>query len=111
LGLESSHPQACLGCKQLLEGGFQAGGSINFSRAVGRIDNGVTGMVLPLLAYFAYPDERIHLVALSAKRSPDGIWNLQNRHAGKTFFEMEKVGQPSRWNTLRALRVLKWWES
>ena len=25
-------------------------------------------------------------------------------------FEMEKVGQPSRWNTLRALRVLRWWE-
>jgi hypothetical protein len=23
---------------------------------------------------------------------------------------MEKLGQPSRWNTLRALRVLKWWE-
>jgi len=22
---------------------------------------------------------------------------------------MEQVGQPSRWNTLRALRVLNWW--
>jgi hypothetical protein len=24
-------------------------------------------------------------------------------------FEMEKVGQPSGWNTLRALRILKWY--
>jgi hypothetical protein len=25
------------------------------------------------------------------------------------FFELEKAGEDSRWNTLRA-RVLKWWE-
>ena len=30
---------------------------------------------------------------------------------GKVFFELEPVGQPGRWNTLRALRVLKWWTS
>ncbi len=46
---------------------------------------------------------------LLAKRNKDGSWNLQHRHAGQTFFEMEVIGQPSRWNTLRALRVLKWW--
>jgi hypothetical protein len=45
------------------------------------------------------------------KQNRDGTWDLQNRHPGKTFFEMEAVGQPSRWNTLRALRVLKWWDS
>lgn len=44
------------------------------------------------------------------KRRPDGRWPLQNRHPGKTFFEMEQPGRPSRWNTLRALRVLSWWE-
>jgi hypothetical protein len=43
------------------------------------------------------------------KRKPDGTWHLQNRHPGKSYFEMEKVGQASRWNTLRALRVLEWW--
>src|SRR5207249_3956748 len=41
-------------------------------------------------------------------QSEDGRWPLQNRHKGKTFFEMEDLGAPSRWNTLRALRVLKW---
>jgi hypothetical protein len=43
------------------------------------------------------------------KRRTDGRWVLQNRHPGKTFFEMEQAGRPSRWNTLRALRVLDWW--
>jgi hypothetical protein len=43
-------------------------------------------------------------------RKEDGRWPLQNRHPGKVYFEMERVGAPSRWNTLRALRVLKWWE-
>lgn len=47
---------------------------------------------------------------LIKKRNKDGTWNLQNRHAGKTYFEMETVGRPSRWNTLRALRILKWWK-
>ncbi len=44
-----------------------------------------------------------------AKRRPDGRWNLENRYRGKTWFELERLGAPSRWNTLRALRVLKWW--
>ncbi|MFC2100346.1 hypothetical protein ACFLRZ_00805 [Bacteroidota bacterium] len=48
---------------------------------------------------------------LLKKRTKEGLWKLQNKHAGKTFFEMEKTGEPSRWNTLRALRILKWWES
>jgi hypothetical protein len=41
----------------------------------------------------------------------DGRWPLQNSYRGRTYFEMERVGAPSRWNTLRALRVLKWWEA
>jgi len=46
---------------------------------------------------------------LRRNQLPDGRWPLQNRYPGKTWFEMEEVGEPSRWNTLRALRVLKWW--
>ncbi|MGH7427009.1 MAG: hypothetical protein ACREJ4_01380 [Candidatus Methylomirabilaceae bacterium] len=40
----------------------------------------------------------------------DGRWSLQHSHKGKTYFELERLGAPSRWNTLRALRVLKWWD-
>ncbi len=45
---------------------------------------------------------------LLKKRRADGTWPLQARHPGQTHFEMEKVGRPSRWNTLRALRVLNY---
>ena len=44
---------------------------------------------------------------LLTKRRRDGFWPLQARHSGLAYFEMEKIGAPSRWNTLRALRVLK----
>jgi len=43
-------------------------------------------------------------------RHEDGRWPLQHSYKGKTYFELERVGAPSRWNTLRALRVLKWWD-
>jgi len=228
MGLEPGNPQAHLGCNELLEGGFRANGGISYTKTIDYIDNGVTGMILSLLAYFGYPDKRVYAIVeylldqqmpdgrwepvtgnrqikytfdgtilileglreyekrhskqekrvaeaqmrgreyllchklykagqtdevvdnrmlrfsfpprwhydvlvaldyfqdcqtrkderlrdaidlLKAKRNQNGSWNLQNRHTGKTFFEMEELGQPSKWNTLRALRVLKWWES
>ncbi len=53
-------------------------------------------------------DERmldaIHI--LQKKRNKDGTWNMQAAHPGKVHFVMEKAGERSRWNTLRALRVL-----
>jgi len=45
---------------------------------------------------------------VESKRTSDGRWPVQNRHAGKEHFSMEQTGKPSRWNTLRALRVLRW---
>jgi hypothetical protein len=45
---------------------------------------------------------------LASKRRSDGTWPLQHRHTGRVWFDMEKHGGPSRWNTLRALRVLRW---
>ncbi|MGD0707046.1 MAG: hypothetical protein ABSA51_01185 [Anaerolineaceae bacterium] len=226
MGLEPGNGQAQRACEALLDGGFRPDGSISYAKTIDKVDNAVTGMILALLAYFDYPDERIHALAeylitrqlpdgrwepvannrelnytfagtllildglheyekrfphqaaqvveaqkrgreflldhhlykdkhtsqaidkkmtlfsfpprwfydvlvsldyfqecraerddrlqdainlLMSKRNSDGTWDLQNRHPGKTFFEMEEVGKPSRWNTLRALRVLKWW--
>ena len=52
-------------------------------------------------------DEALELIA--SKRRQDGTWPLQGRHVGKEHFQMEEgSGKPSRWNTLRALRVLGW---
>jgi hypothetical protein len=54
-------------------------------------------------------DEAIDL--LRSKQQPDGTWLLENTHPGKVHFTLEDGdGRPSRWNTLRALRVLRWYE-
>jgi len=47
------------------------------------------------------------LDVLQKKRRADGKWPLQHRHPGNVHFDMEQIGEPSRWNTLRALRVMK----
>lgn len=47
---------------------------------------------------------------IKRKQNDSGAWNLENKHSGKTFFVLEQVGKPSRWNTLRCLRVIKWWD-
>jgi len=58
-------------------------------------------------------DERLAcaVALLEKKRTPDGFWLLENTYPGKTFFPLETKGQPSRWNSLRALRVLRWWRT
>ncbi len=59
----------------------------------------------------APPDERCTdaIELLAGKRDDTGRWPLENVHQGPTHFEMEgPEGAPSRWNTLRALRVLSW---
>jgi hypothetical protein len=60
------------------------------------------------------PDERVAdaIGVVEGHRDPDGRWPLQNVHEGEAHFEMEDgEGHPSRWNTLRALRVLDWFAS
>jgi hypothetical protein len=59
------------------------------------------------------PDGRMGAaVALVRKRRKgDGRWLAVKPHAGKTFLSLDTPGEPSRWNTLRALRVLRWWEA
>ncbi|MEN8121358.1 MAG: hypothetical protein ABFS35_13480 [Bacteroidota bacterium] len=47
---------------------------------------------------------------LFKKQNKDSSWNVQAKHPGQLHFEMEKPGKPSRWNTLRVLRVLKHFE-
>lgn len=57
------------------------------------------------VAYDSRMDDAVEV--LLKKRRKDGTWPVQAKHAGQTHFDMEKTGGPSRWNTLRALRVLK----
>lgn len=228
LGLPPEHPQALRGCEKFFFRGLERDGGINFWKSFNHSETCINGMLLALLAYFRYPDERIHSVFefLLREQMPDGGWNcerikgathasfhttisvlegldeyaarypenlsaviearakaheflLQHRlykshrsgevvdykmtlmhfpprwrydfirvldyfqgiHApkdermqeavnlliskqnaegtwplntpwpGLVYFHMEETGQPSRWNTLRALRVLRWWQS
>jgi hypothetical protein len=73
--------------------------------------------VLRGLAYFARsgapqdPRLREAVDLLRHTRRDDGMWPVQDKYGGKSFFDMEKGREPSRWNTLRALRVLDWWSS
>ncbi len=61
----------------------------------------------------ARPDARIDdaLRIVESRRLPDGRWLLDRAHTEALACKLtESVGEPSRWNTLRALRVIRWYE-
>jgi hypothetical protein len=228
LGLDPRNAQAQKGCQVLLDGGFCHDGGINYVRSIKHSETCITGMVLSILAYFGYQDDRVETIVehlldqqmpdggwncqsykgathssfhttinvleglreyekrqpehaqnliksqkrgcefllvhklfrshrtgeivdprmtrfsfpprwrydimraldyfrdchaprddrcrdaiklVKKKQQKTGLWRLQSRHPGKTFFELEQPGKPSRWNTLRALRILRWWKT
>jgi hypothetical protein len=228
LGLPPENPQASRGCEKFFFRGLEKDGGINFWKSFQHSETCINGMLLTLLSYFRFPDERIHSVTafllreqmpdggwncerikgathasfhttisvlegldeygarypenlsaviearakahgfllqhrlykshrtgepadyqmtlmhfpprwrydflrgldyfqrinapkdecmndaielLLAKQNTDGTWPLNAPWPGLVYFHMEETGQPSRWNTLRALRVLKWWHS
>jgi len=45
---------------------------------------------------------------LQAKQKRDGRWYLENQHKGNVHFQMEEVGKPSRFITLKALTILNY---
>jgi len=64
-----------------------------------------------LRAAGAVPDERVAeaIDLVESRRGADGRWPLENPHPGRLHFAMDEgEGRPSRWNTLRAMRVLRW---
>ena len=76
--------------------------------------------VLRALDYFraasrfdaAAPDDRLTdaIELVRSKRDESGRWQLDWQPRGATLFDLDDgPGQPSRWVTLRALRVLQWW--
>lgn len=49
---------------------------------------------------------------IRAARRPDGRWIQERRHPGRVWFEIDApVGEPSRWLTFLATRVLDWWDA
>jgi hypothetical protein len=72
--------------------------------------------VLRGLEHFRLADVRDARLAeaievVRSKRRADGTWLLENTHPGWVHVALEDGdGHPSRWNTLRASRVLAWWD-
>jgi hypothetical protein len=59
------------------------------------------------------PDARLTeaVASVRAQRQPDGTWLQARRHPGRVWFEVDvDAGEPSKWLTFFAARVLDWWE-
>jgi hypothetical protein len=124
----STYPQRGLAVKSAVEKAheFLLIHHLYKSHRTGKVvDSAMTRLTFPprwhydflrALDYFqsvnAPKDERMRdaIDLLLAKRNADGCGTMNKPWAGRVFFDMEETGQPSRWNTLRALRVLRWWE-
>ncbi len=63
--------------------------------------------VLTALGYGSDPRLASALDLLQSKQDDQGRWRLEYTYNGKTWADVEQKGQPSKWVTLRALRVLK----
>jgi hypothetical protein len=73
--------------------------------------------VLNAASYFrdaGRPDERLAeaIALIRDARQPDGTWLQQRTDSGRVWFEVDvPAGQPSKWLTLHATRVLTWWDA
>lgn len=71
--------------------------------------------VLRQLDWFArarmQPDARLQAAIdlILRRRLHDGRWAATCPQPGALHFELEEAGKPSRWVTLKSLRILKWW--
>lgn len=60
------------------------------------------------------PDPRLAeaIELIRASRTPEGTWMQEHRYPGRVWFEVDvPPGQPSKWLTFHATRVLDWWDS
>ncbi len=62
---------------------------------------------LTALGYGQDPRLAHALELVESKQDSQGRWRMEYTYNGKTWADIEKKGQPSKWITLRALRVLK----
>jgi hypothetical protein len=61
----------------------------------------------------AAPDPRMAdaIEVIRAQRRADGAWVQARRHPGRVWFEVDVAeGEPSKWITFFAARVLRWWD-
>lgn len=71
--------------------------------------------IMRAMEYFAdsnaLQDDRMKdAVDIIISKEKNGKWPVQQKHPGRVFFDLEPVGGESAVNTMRALRILKWWD-
>jgi hypothetical protein len=78
LGLDPDHQQAHKACKLLLDKGFYHDGGINYFSSLKHSETCVTGMILSILSYFCFQDERVDELVehLLKQQMTDGGLNL-----------------------------------
>ncbi|MEQ8155227.1 MAG: hypothetical protein ABRQ25_10145 [Clostridiaceae bacterium] len=67
-------------------------------------------MDLRNLCIHATPEIKKALKVIIKRCAEDGRWKTQAHYPGEVHFTMEQAGKISRWNTLRAMRVLNYYE-
>src|SRR5437762_7077526 len=112
-GLPATNRQARRACALLLDGGLQRDGGVNYGWR-GRSETCITGMVLSILSYFAFDDDRLDTLAgyLLAEQMPDGGWNCQRRygathssvHTTISVLEGLRLYEPHRGYKVRAVQ-------
>ena len=67
--------------------------------------------LLLIMADLGIKDKRLDdaLLILRGKMPPDGRWIMETSNNGKMIADIEKKGSPSKWITLRALRILEYY--
>ena len=77
LGLIPEHKQALTACKILLDGGFYKDGGINYFGSLKHSETCVTGMILSILSYFNFEDERLETVNTAFTKTTNERWGME----------------------------------
>jgi hypothetical protein len=58
---------------------------------------------------FSYDSRFSQAISTLNKKNKEGYWYIDRTIVNEDFITLEKTDQPSRWITLKAIRVLQWW--
>ena len=92
---------------------YQSGNIIHHNMTTLSFPTRWRNKVITALDYFReinheFDERLVDAINLVKKKENNGRWSVQDKIQGKTWFELEQLSEPSRWNTLKAIRILNW---